>query len=116
MAAAQMVLDRDPSGRMILRGESLGGGTRIDPVTLGDGGRLSRPTVLRIDLDPGRNEYRIASRDAATAEFTYHGTGETAMASRLGRLRLRVTGDFASGEDSVSIDRLELQSLGSDDG
>jgi gamma-glutamyltranspeptidase/glutathione hydrolase len=107
---ARMIFGRDGPGRITLRGESLGGGTAIGPLTISNTNQLDRPIVLRLQVDTDADEYSIAYREASSTEFTSQGKGRVAAQREAKFLRLSALNDFAARDEYVNIDRIELRS------
>jgi hypothetical protein len=106
---ARMIFGRNGRGQITFRGEALGGGTAIAPVTVCENNQLGRPIILRLELDTDADRYRIASRDASVTEFTFHGTGTVAPQRTANYLRLSALNDFAANNEYVNIDRIEVR-------
>ena len=106
---ARMIFGRDSQGNIVVRGESLGGGSDVPATTLQQGDRLQTPTLLRLTVDVDADRYEIASRSADRIEFTEHGFGKIAP-DRVARfLRLSVLNDFSADGEFLAIDRIELR-------
>ena len=108
---ARMIFGRTEGNQLILRGEALGGGTSIHPAVVSVQPRLARPIVLRLELDTMNDTYQIASRDASAIDFTIHGAGTVAAERNANYLGLNAFNDFASENEYLDIDRIELQTM-----
>ena len=106
--AARVVLARNPSGHITIRGEALGRGTVIPPVVISQNNRLDQPIVIRLELDTTKNTYQIASRNADSNTYKKLGIGKVAPSRPAKYLRLSLAGDFTASTDVVKIDWLKL--------
>ncbi|MFK8113424.1 MAG: gamma-glutamyltransferase [Rubripirellula sp.] len=111
---ARMILGRDGKDGILIRGEALGGGTKIKPTWISKSNQLGRPIVLRLELDTVADTYKISSRNADKLEYISHGTGTVAKDRDPVFLRLSALNDFAANGEFVDVDRIELQSVQDD--
>lgn len=105
---ARLILGRDKSNNVIVRGEALGAGTEIPPTVLSSQGRIDQPIELRLTVDVDADTYEIASRLSEVDAFTVHGTGRIAADRTVRYLRLSVLNDFAANGEFVAVDRIHL--------
>ena len=112
---ARMVFGRSERNQIILRGESSSGGTPIPPVVISENLELSRPIVVRLELDTEDDRYRIASREVSATEFTVHGIGRVDAKREANYLGLNALNDFAAETEFLEIDRIELKRVAVDD-
>ena len=108
---ARMVFGRSERHQIILRGEASAGGTSIAPYVISENLQLSRPVVIRMELDTDSDQYAIASRELTEVDFTVHGTGRVAAKREANYLGLNALNDFSAEKEFLEIDRVELLRL-----
>ena len=69
---------------------------------------IKKPLVLRLVVDTRTDAYRIEMRPIDVPAFQTLGQGKIAPDQSTRFLRVDVSGDFASPNELVTIDRLEL--------
>ena len=105
---ARLIVGRNNSDQIVLRGEALGGGTPIGPTVLSKTSQLEAPLVVRLELDTDTDTYRLRSRDVDAVEWMDRGSGKVASDRVPRLLRLSVVNDFSAEGEAVDIDRIEV--------
>ena len=106
--AANLVMSRNSSGDITVRGEAPGRGTVIPLTTISRNNTLDQPIVLRLELDATNGTYRILSRKTADSGFLKHGAGKIGPSRPARYLRLSVEGNFTDNDEVVKIESLKV--------
>lgn len=105
---ARLIVGRDDSDQIILRGEALGGGTPIEPTVLSETNQLDTPITVQLVLNTDTDTYHLRSRAIDSEKWMARGSGKVASDRAARFLRLSILNDFSAVGEAVDIDRIEV--------